>query len=258
MGILNVTPDSFSDGDRYMSTAAMAERIETLLKQGSDLIDVGGESTRPFAEAVSLEEELARVLPAIAAIRSRSEIPISIDTSKAEVARAALEAGASMVNDVTALRHDPAMIDVVRSHHGPVIIMHMRGTPGDMQVAPRYDDVISEIRGFFIERLAWMEEQGIDPERVVLDPGIGFGKTLEHNLSILRNVATFRELGRPVLIGHSRKSFLASLLALEVTERDPATAMLSALLARGPVDVLRVHDVALTRQALRLAEVMGK
>ena len=182
MGILNVTPDSFSDGGQWSSEQALSARIDQLLADGADIIDVGGESTRPFAEPVRADEELARVLPAIRKIRERSDIPISIDTTKAMVARQALAAGATMINDISALRHDPEMIDVVRSSSGPVIIMHMQNTPGDMQVAPRYDNVVAEINDFFAERIGWMESQGISRGRIIVDPGIGFGKALEHNL----------------------------------------------------------------------------
>lgn len=254
MGILNCTPDSFSDGGRYLDEAALAARIDQLLAEGADSIDVGGESTRPFAQPVSEADELARIIPAIRAIRQRSDIPISIDTTKARVARAALEARATMLNDISALRQDPGMIEVARSFDGPVILMHMRGSPGDMQVDPRYGDVVAEINGFFRERIAWLEGQGVARSRLIVDPGIGFGKTLEHNMAILKNIPSFKQHGCPVLIGHSRKSFLGQLLGLEVGERDCATAVVSALLAKQGVDILRVHDVRASRQALALAD----
>ncbi|MGX9727917.1 MAG: dihydropteroate synthase [Candidatus Electronema sp. VV] len=257
MGILNVTPDSFSDGGSFFDAQSILQQAERLLAEGADIIDIGGESTRPFAQPVAEEEELRRVIPAIEAVRSLSaEIPISIDTTKAAVARAALAAGATILNDISALRHDPAMIDTARSFDGPVIIMHMQGRPGDMQLDPQYADVVTEIRAFFQERTAWMEMQGIRRERIILDPGIGFGKTLEHNLAILRNIGAFKSLGFPVLIGHSRKSFLGKLLGLLTEERDWATALVSALCARQEADMLRVHDVAKTAAALRLAEVL--
>ncbi len=252
MGILNVTPDSFSDGGRWDSEARLAQRIEQLLTEGADSIDVGGESTRPFAEPVSAEEELVRVLPAIRKIRERSAIPISIDTTKAVVAREALAAGATMINDISALRNDPEMIKVVRSYDGPVIIMHMQGTPGDMQIRPEYGDVVVAINAFFTERIVWLLKQGIDHGRIVLDPGIGFGKTLEHNIVILRNIAKFKQHGCPVLIGHSRKSFLGHLLDIPVDERDCPTAIVSAFCMQQGADILRVHDVQATRQAALL------
>jgi len=252
MGILNITPDSFSDGGCWSSEAALTARIEQLLAEGADIIDVGGESTRPFAEPVSAEEELARVLPAIRKIRERSAIPISIDTTRATVAREALAAGATMVNDISALRHDPAMVEVVRSYPGPVIIMHMQGRPGNMQVSPQYVDVVAEINDFFTERIAWMEQQGIERGRIIVDPGIGFGKTLDHNLTIFRNIPAFKQHGCPVLIGHSRKSFLGQLLDLPVGERDFPTAVVSTLCAQRNVDILRVHAVQTTRQVMIL------
>ena len=254
MGICNVTPDSFSDGGRYTGEAALEARIDQLLGEGADIIDVGGESTRPFAATVGLEDELARVIPAIRKIRRRSSIPISIDTTKAAVARAAMDAGATMVNDISALRHDPAMVEVVREHACPVVIMHMQGTPGTMQVAPSYGDVITEINTFLAERISWMAARGIERNRIIVDPGIGFGKSLEHNLAILRDIAAFKTHGCPVLIGHSRKSFLGQLLGLAVDERDCATAVLSGLLASQMVEFFRVHAVRETRQAMSLAE----
>jgi dihydropteroate synthase len=257
MGILNVTPDSFSDGGQWTSDATLEARIDQLLAEGADIIDVGGESTRPFAEPVSADEEMARVLPTIRKIRSRSGLPISIDTTKAVVARAAIDAGATMINDISALRHDPGMIDVVRSFTGPVGIMHMQGTPGDMQVAPHYDDVVAEINGFFKERIEWLEHQGVSRARIIVDPGVGFGKTLAHNLAILRNIRSLQQHGCPVLIGHSRKSFLGQLLAIPIEERNCPTAVVSALCAQQGVGILRVHDVRSTIQALTLVQALA-
>ncbi len=253
MGILNVTPDSFSDGGQFDSEASACSQAEALLASGADILDIGGESTRPFAEPVSAEEELLRVIPAIRAIRKVSSIPISIDTTKAEVARQALEAGADIINDISALRKDPEMLGLVQETSVPVIIMHMQGTPGDMQVKPEYQNVVAEIIDFFEERLAWLEDQGIDPGRITLDPGIGFGKTLSHNLSILKHLAELKSLGRPLLLGHSRKRFIADITGLDVAERDLPTAVVSALAAESGVDILRVHNVAATRQALQMA-----
>ena len=257
MGIVNVTPDSFSDGGRWQAEDALAARIDQLLAEGADLIDVGGESTRPFAQPVGEAEELARVLPAVRAVRGRSTVPVSVDTTKATVARAALEEGADLINDVSALRHDPAMVTVVRDSGCRVVVMHRLGTPGDMQLAPHYEDVVAEINRFLAGRIAWLEAQGVDRSRVIVDPGLGFGKTLTHNLDILRKVESFKQHGCPVLIGHSRKSFLGGLLDLAVAERDPATAVVSALLAGRGVDILRVHDVRASRQAVQLAEALG-
>lgn len=257
MGILNVTPDSFSDGGSFVSQQAIHRRIVEMLEAGADIVDVGGESTRPFAEPVSESRELDRVIPAIQEIRKISAtIPVSIDTTKAEVARQALVAGATTVNDISALRHDPEMVDVVAGYDGPVIIMHMQGTPGDMQVAPQYSDVVEEIVEFFVQRLDWMEHKGIPKKRVILDPGIGFGKTLEHNLLILKNIRRFKKLGLPVLIGHSRKSFFDTFLHLPLEKRDCPTAIVSVLCAQQGADIIRVHDVSSNRIALQLAEAL--
>ena len=257
MGILNVTPDSFSDGGEFVSNSSIALQVKKMVVEGADIIDVGGESTRPFAEVVSGVDELQRVIPTIEAIRGFTDISISVDTTKAEVARQALRAGATMVNDISALRHDPVMVEVVRGYDGPVIIMHMQGSPGDMQVAPRYDNVVEDICDFFRERIAFMEGAGIDRKRIIIDPGIGFGKTCEHNLAILAGIRNFKQLGLPVLIGHSRKSFMEKLLGLPLAERDCPTAVISALLIGYGVDILRVHDVGLNRQAVLLAERVG-
>lgn len=256
MGILNITPDSFSDGGTLSTQNALHGRINEMIRAGVDILDVGGESTRPFAEPVSEQEELDRVIPVIEYISQVTDIPVSIDTTKAAVAGEALAAGAGIVNDISALRHDENMIDIVRDGTGPVIIMHMQGTPGDMQVNPEYDDVVAEISTFFDERINWMTDNGINRERIVIDPGIGFGKTVEHNLAILKNTDAFKQLGCPVLIGHSRKSFLAKTLGLEVTERDCATAIISYHCLTKGADILRVHNVELTRQAVRLRELL--
>ena len=258
MGIINVTPDSFSDGGRFHGAQDALAQADALVTVGADILDVGGESTRPYAEPVSCDEELARIIPVIKGIRARHpDLPISIDTAKAEVARQALAAGATMINDVTALAGDPEMIEVVRASDVPLVIMHMRGTPADMQDAPRYQDVVAEICDFFDGRLTWLAEQGVDPERVTIDPGIGFGKTLAHNLAILKHLSAFQRLGRPVLLGHSCKRFIGELTGLEPEQRDQATAVLSALAVNQGVSIIRVHDVAATRQAVRLAEAVA-
>ena len=258
MGILNVTPDSFSDGGHFLAESSIAKQVETMVEAGADIIDVGGESTRPFAEPVSIAEELGRVLPAIRLIRQRYTVPISIDSTKAEVARKALAEGADIINDISALRFDHDMISLVRETEVPVIIMHMLGTPSDMQVDPYYDDVVADIKVFFEERLAWAEQNGVPRKRFIVDPGIGFGKTVGHNLTILNRVADFTRLGCPVLIGHSRKSFIGKLLGTEVDERDVATAAISALCVQKGVSILRVHDVKKTVQAVRLAEAINR
>ncbi len=257
MGILNVTPDSFSDGGRYCSKEQLEARIEELLAEGADIIDVGGESTRPGADAVGEEEELARVLPAIAAIRRRNSVPISVDTTKAEVARQALAAGADFVNDISGLEADADMAAVVRDARARVVLMHMQGRPRTMQQAPHYEDVVAEVNAYLAGRIANLEAQGIERKNMIVDPGFGFGKTVEHNLSLLRNLSSLRQHGCPVLIGHSRKSFLGAITQVkEPKERDTATAMLSAFCAGQGMDILRVHNVAATRQALQVCAAL--
>ena len=256
MGILNITPDSFSDGGSLMSEDAVTAVIKKMLDAGVDILDVGGESTRPFADPVSEEEELARVIPVIKCIRKVTALPISIDTTKAVVAAKALAAGATIVNDISALRYDPDMLRVVQKYDGPLVIMHMQGSPGTMQVAPHYDDVINEIIEFFNERIDWLTCNGVSKDRIVIDPGIGFGKTVAHNLMILKNISRFKESGCPVLIGHSRKSFIGKILDLDMDQRDCATAMLSLHCAMARADIIRVHDVQLTCQARKLATAL--
>ena len=258
MGILNVTPDSFSDGGRLATTDDVMSQAAAMVTAGADILDIGGESTRPNAAPVALAEERARVVPAIQAIRQRyPTLPLSIDTTKGEVARAACQVGATIINDISALRTDPAMADVAKEFETPVIIMHMQGTPGDMQKNPVYVDVVAEIGAFLEERLCWLEEQAIPRERVIVDPGIGFGKTMTHNLAILGQLERFTALGCPVLVGHSRKSFLGKLLNLEIDQRDQATAVVSALCVAKGAAILRVHDVAGTVQAVRLAQAIA-
>ncbi|MBA3005089.1 MAG: dihydropteroate synthase [Proteobacteria bacterium] len=256
MGIINVTPDSFSDGGWYQDEVSIVAQADALVAAGADLLDVGGESTRPFAQPVSEIEELRRVIPAIQAIRRKYSLPISIDTRKAEVARQALMAGVNMINDISALRHDPAMIELLRTTEVPVVIMHMQGTPGDMQVDPVYQDVVAEILDFFRERLDWLQGQGVDRRRIILDPGIGFGKTLIHNLLILKNLSAFSSLGQPILLGHSRKRFLGEITDRQVEERDFATAVVSALAVTKGISIVRVHDVSSSRQAIQIAEAI--
>lgn len=253
MGILNVTPDSFSDGGRFVTEEAIRSRVEEMVVAGVDIIDVGGESTRPFAEPVPVPEELGRVLRAITVIRRHYDIPISIDTTKATVAREALAAGADIINDISALRFDPAMISLVRSTQAPVVIMHMQGTPADMQVQPSYNDVVPEIISFLENRLQWAMKMGVPRNRFIVDPGIGFGKTVTHNLQILKRLDEFAVLGCPVLVGHSRKSFIGKVLGREVDDREIGTATVSVLAMLHGAAILRVHDVVSTVQAVKMA-----
>ncbi len=259
MAVLNITPDSFSDGGRYNNVADACARADRLVSEGADILDIGGESTRPFADPVPLAEELQRVLPVIAAIRARHpQIPISIDTMKAEVARQALAAGATILNDISACRADEAMASVAAESGVPLIIMHMQGTPKDMQVAPAYDDVIGEVSEFFRERLTALTTAGVAVDQIILDPGIGFGKKLCHNLTLIKHLHRFAEFDRPLLLAHSRKRFLGAITGIEdERQRDVATATVAALACRSGIDMVRVHNVALTRQALLVAEAVA-
>lgn len=257
MAILNVTPDSFSDGGQFDSVERSVRQVDTLVRDGADIIDVGGESTRPFAEPVSEKDELTRVIPVIQAIRQHyPDLPISIDTTKSQVASEALAAGASMINDISALNHDPAMVKLVCATDVPIIIMHMQGTPGNMQVNPHYDDVVDDISDFFAKKLRQLEEYGIDRQRVTIDPGIGFGKKLEHNLSLIKHLDRLATLGQPVLLGHSRKRFIGDITGLDVDQRDLATAVVSAYGVMQKVSILRVHDVKATRQAVQMIQAI--
>jgi dihydropteroate synthase len=255
MGVVNVTPDSFSDGGLYLDPAAAIAHGEELIRDGADILDIGGESMRPGAEPVSEEEELRRVLPVVAGLAGGGA-PISIDTSKAAVAVAALDAGAEVVNDVTALRGDPGMAAVCAERGATVILMHMRGEPRTMQVDPRYDDVVAEVAGFLAERIEAAVAAGIEEERIWLDPGIGFGKTVEHNLELLRRLGELRRLGRPLVVGTSRKSFIGKLDTSPAGERLGGTVASTILAAAEGAEVLRVHDVAEVRQALTVASAV--
>jgi dihydropteroate synthase len=252
MGVLNVTPDSFSDGGDFLDPASAIEHARELTTDGADLIDVGGESTRPGAEPVSEAVELERVMPVIEALGAEA-VPLSIDTSKAAVARAALAAGASFVNDVTALRGDAEMAGVVADAGTDVCLVHMRGEPRTMQDDPRYDDVVSEVRAFLEDRLDWAVAEGIAEERVWLDPGIGFGKTLEHNLELIRRLDEIVAVGRPVVFGASRKRFLGKLTGRDERERIAGTVAANVLAFERGATMFRVHDVGPTRDALLVA-----
>jgi dihydropteroate synthase len=250
MGIVNVTPDSFSDGARYLDPAVAADHAFQLVAQGADIVDVGGESTRPGSTAVVIEEELRRVLPVIERIVKQTSVPVSVDTSKAEVARQALGSGAVIVNDVSGLTFDRLMPGVCAQSRAGVVCMHMQGTPATMQQNPRYGDVVAEISAYLAGRLDQLEAAGIPRERIVIDPGIGFGKTAEHNLTLLQHVDRLRALGRPVLIGHSRKRFLGKLLGRPMDELHAGSIGVSVAMALKGADILRVHEVQATRDAL--------
>jgi len=256
MGIVNVTPDSFSDGGRFFDPGrAVAHGIE-LAAEGADIIDVGGESTRPGARAVSNREEMERVLPVIQGLRRGLSIPISIDTYKAEVARAALAEGADVVNDISALRFDPEMISLVAAEKAPVVLMHMQGTPRTMQQNPVYRDVVAEVRDFLAGRAAAAVAAGVDRRRIVIDPGIGFGKTLAHNLALLRGLAELVSLGYPVLVGPSRKTFIGKLLDAAPEERLEGSLAAAVAAALAGASILRVHDVKEASHAIKIADAI--
>jgi len=255
MGVVNVTPDSFSDGGLYLDAEAAIAHGRELVEAGAEVLDVGGESTRPGAEEVSVEEELRRVVPVIEGLQEL-EARISVDTSKAPVAAAALDAGAEIVNDVTALRGDPGMAALCAERGCGVVLMHMLGSPRTMQDDPRYDDVVAEVKAFLAERLDAAVAAGIAEEQIWLDPGIGFGKTLDHNTELLRRLGELRELGRPLVVGTSRKSFIGRLDGSPASERIGGTIASSLLAAANGAEVLRVHDVAAVRQALAVAKAI--
>ena len=257
MGVLNVTPNSFSDGGNFFDTENAAEHGLKMAAEGAHIVDVGGESTRPGAEAVTAEEELRRVIPVIERLHRKSEVIISIDTSKTEVARAAIRAGASIVNDVTGGRGDEGMMPLIAETKSALIIMHMQGTPRTMQIAPQYTDVVSEISDFFRQQYDRAIVYSIDPMAIAFDPGIGFGKTLEHNLELLAHLELLRACDRPIVIGVSRKSFLGKLIdSAQIGDRlAPAVALTSLLRARG-ADVFRVHDVTENANALKVTEAI--
>ena len=255
MGVLNVTPDSFSDGGEFFTTEKAIEQGVRMAAEGAQIIDVGGESTRPGAEPVSAEEELARVLPVIVKLRERTSAFISIDTTKAVVARAALEAGASIINDVSGGRADPEMMKLAAEKKAAIIIMHMQGTPQTMQTDPHYADVVTEVADFFRQQYASALECGIDSMAIAFDPGIGFGKTVEHNLELLSNLPRLRVHDRPIVVGVSRKSFLGKMIdSTQMSDRLAPTIAFTALLRERGANVLRVHDVKENAAALRVTE----
>jgi dihydropteroate synthase len=256
MGILNVTPDSFSDGGVYFKKGDALKRACQMEEEGADIIDIGGESSRPYSESVSIKEELKRVIPVIGKLAKRLKIPISVDTCKSEVARCALEEGASLVNDITALRHDNKLVEIVKKYDVPLVIMHMRGLPRDMQDNPEYKDVVSDIIEFLRERIEFLKAKGIKEERLVVDPGIGFGKTKTDNLEILRRLDEFKVLKRPMLIGTSRKSFIGKVLDLNVNERIFGTAATVTFSIIKGAHIVRVHDVRVMREVSRMTDAI--
>jgi dihydropteroate synthase len=257
MGIVNVTPDSFSDGGHFFDASAAVAHALQLVADGADLLDIGGESTRPYAASVTGDEELRRVLPVIEKLAAEVRIPLSIDTSKAVVARAAIEAGAEIVNDITGLTGDPAMFDLAIETGVGVCAMHMQGTPQTMQDNPTYTDLVGEVREFLRGRRDAMISAGVSRERICLDPGIGFGKTHEHNITLMRHCYEFHELGCPLLVGHSRKGFLGKLIGDKEADRTNATVGGALALAVQGVQIVRVHDVRPVREALVAFDATG-
>jgi dihydropteroate synthase len=264
MGVVNVTPDSFSDGGRFLDPRRAVDQGLRLAAEGADIIDIGGESTRPFSDSVAADEEIRRVVPVIAELAQKIRAPISIDTSKAAVARRALEAGAAMINDIAALRSDAGMAALAAEFGVPVILMHMRGEPRTMQVAPSYSDLVGEIASFLRQAADAAERQGIPRERLIVDPGIGFGKTAEHNLQIIRRLADFARLGLPILVGPSRKSFIRRLVKpagapdippdLPIVETGTQAAVAASIL--NGAHIVRVHDVAKTAATVNVADAI--
>jgi dihydropteroate synthase len=256
MGILNVTPDSFFDGGRFFDVDEAVKHALRMVEDGADIIDVGGESTRPYSEPVPADEEVARVLPVISRIRARSDTLISVDTYKAKTARAAHSAGADMINDISGLTFDRDMADTVSDLGAYVVIMHIKGIPGNMQEAPFYDDVISEIKDFFIDRVRFAKDHGVKEDNIVLDPGIGFGKRVEDNLKILKMLGAFKDIGRPVLVGASMKSFIGEVIDTPVEERIDGTLASIAVSLWNGADIVRVHDVKRARRVLNFVHAV--
>ncbi len=257
MGILNVTPDSFYDHGAFFSPDRALDHALAMIDEGADIIDVGGESTRPFSEPTPLAEELARILPVIEAVRKHSDVPLSVDTYKAAVARAAIDAGADIINDISSLSFDPDMAGVVAASGVPVVLMHIKGTPRDMQKDPVYEDVVGEIREFFVERIAFARSAGIDEEDIVIDPGIGFGKRVQDNLAIIRELGRLKELGQPLLMGTSMKSFIGRIAGTAALEdRAEGTLASVAMSVWNGADIVRVHDVLRTRRVVTFMEAL--
>ena len=258
MGILNVTPDSFSDGGKYLEKNNAINHALAMIDNGADIIDVGGESTRPFSDPVSLDEEISRVIPVIEGIRKESDVCISIDTTKSEVATAALNSGASLINDVSAMEVDPLMIDVALKFDCPIIIMHMKGTPKNMQDNPQYESLISDIKDYLQERVDFIVSKEINSKKIVIDPGIGFGKTVENNFEILSKLNKFNKLELPLLIGPSRKSFIGLTLNLSPEDRVDGTAATVAIGVNNGARIVRVHDVEKMKRVVTITERIRK
>ncbi len=258
MGILNVTPDSFSDGGQFLNTAVAIEQAQKMIAEGADILDIGGESTRPGATPISETEEIKRIRPIMEALREITDIPLSIDTRKASVAQIAMECGASIVNDVSALQDDSRMAQVVKESGAGVVLMHRQGHSADMQKSPSYSNVVNEIKQFLSKSIARARAAGILSDRIIIDPGIGFGKTCQHNLTILGNIGEFLQLEQPIMIGASRKAFLGELTGKPVTDREMGNAAVAAIAVWQGAKILRVHDVAAMKDAILVAQALRK
>jgi len=258
MGVVNVTPDSFFDGGKYATTDAAVRHALQLTEEGADLLDIGAESTRPGSDSIEAGEELRRLLPVVTAVAKAVTVPLSVDTMKSTVARAALEAGAVIINDVTALQADAAMADLVAATGAGVVLMHMRGMPKTMQEAPSYDDVVGEVTEFFRERVMFCRERGIGQDQIVLDPGIGFGKLLVHNLTLLGQLESFAQFGRPILVGVSMKAFIGQVLGRPLEERSWGTAAAIALAVSKGAGILRVHNVRGMKEVVAMAAAITR
>ncbi len=256
MGIINVTPDSFSDGGKYANVEAAVMRAKQMVADGADIIDIGGESSRPGAEPITANEECRRVIPVVQALAEQFQIPISVDTYKAKVAREALSAGACVINDITALHGDPNMCQIIADAQAGVILMHMQGVPATMQKAPTYQNVVAEVHAWLTEVASQAVDRGIDSSRIMIDPGIGFGKTFDHNLEILRHLMQFRGIGYPMLVGVSRKKFIGRILDLPVHQREEGTAATVAWSIINGANVVRVHDVAKMKQVAQVIDTI--
>ena len=256
MGIINVTPDSFSDGGKYANVEAAVMRAKQMVADGADIIDIGGESSRPGAEPITVNEECRRVIPVVQALAEQFQIPISVDTYKAKVAREALSAGACVINDITALHGDPNMCQIIADAQAGVILMHMQGVPATMQKAPTYQNVVAEVHAWLTEVSSQAVDRGIDSSRIMIDPGIGFGKTFDHNLEILRHLMQFRGIGYPMLVGVSRKKFIGRILDLPVHQREEGTAATVAWSIINGANVVRVHDVAKMKQVAQVIDTI--
>jgi len=256
MGIVNVTPDSFSDGGKFINPTDAIKHAIQLVEDGADILDIGAESTRPGAAEISVEEEIDRLLPVISDLVKAVDVPISVDTSKSKVAQKMLDAGAHIINDISGLQFDPELVDLVAKNDCPVVIMHIQGTPRTMQKNPVYHDVISDIISYFKERVEFARSAGVEDQQIILDPGIGFGKTIEHNFRIIREFQEFRSLGFPLLLGASRKSFIGKTLDVPVDERLEGSLAAAVIGAWNGASIIRVHDVKETKRALRLTDAV--